>query len=857
MKTTLISMALGAITFVAIVVSNNFFIDSVKKLRSLNEQGLPELSASGELVVAANALTTELISMLAASTSEELADAEAEILVGLESLQEASKNVPTSGLRDTLASVSININQLVSIRSREFASKEVIAQSIRMLRDLADQISNNLKQEADKAQRDLIAGGNKTTQSVDDTLIKIISENLGNLQTVYTARAKSNLASGVSLTLTQTVDKQLIEELRVLNEGIIEDMRGLLPALQSIEVQGFNVDDYSAAITAFEAVAESNPFIASQQRNDITNARHVLDKKLDTMVSNVLAALDQSRESAAQENSSAIEALLSEEVAHLRDVNALDKEVTLYLSLALETALAPTVPAAKLAHLKLSKSAKSLGKLVNENNLAMKSLIEALSEFSDKEKGLFANRLEILKSQEEAILSSTQVAEQSKNLGLSAASAARESRERIQADAEQLLTDGNQVQALIMQIAVGAGAAIAFAIFLSLILIVRPLSKLTKITERLAGGDLTEIKEFKRDHSEIGRMAKALRIFRDNQVSSKELHKQVEADREARTAEQKLVVTQLADGLQSLANGDLTFRISAEFPGEYEKLRNDFDLAIGNLRDVIRRIAESGTTVKESSEEISSASKSLAERTERSASSLEQSAQSLEQLSASINDSSASASQALALVGEAGKSAQNSKAVVRSTVSAMEQISQSSIEVKKINGLIDDIAFQTNLLALNAGVEAARAGEAGRGFAVVASEVRALALRSTEAAKEIGILLTQSGQRIDEGVELVAQTENALVNIEGFVTEIMEQMREISDAAQEQAESVSKINAAISAVDQDTQQNAAMFEETTAASISLSQEALTLSKAVSGFDTADPIEIEESDEAQESEDYAA
>jgi methyl-accepting chemotaxis protein len=202
-----------------------------------------------------------------------------------------------------------------------------------------------------------------------------------------------------------------------------------------------------------------------------------------------------------------------------------------------------------------------------------------------------------------------------------------------------------------------------------------------------------------------------------------------------------------------------------------------------------------------------------------------------------VRKTAAGANHARQVVSTAKTEAEQSGIVVRDAVAAMSEIEKSSSEISQIIGVIDEIAFQTNLLALNAGVEAARAGEAGRGFAVVASEVRALAQRSAEAAKEIKGLIQASTRQVSAGVDLVGQAGKALDRIAVQVTELNGVVAEIAASAQEQSTALAEVNTAVNQMDQVTQQNAAMVEETTAASHSLAQEAERLSSLVGQFKT--------------------
>jgi methyl-accepting chemotaxis protein len=377
----------------------------------------------------------------------------------------------------------------------------------------------------------------------------------------------------------------------------------------------------------------------------------------------------------------------------------------------------------------------------------------------------------------------------------------------------------------------------------------RSIDEIARATETLAAGNNSVDLDRMTRGDELGAVVKSLMVFRNNQLHLEELRAEQEAARamteEERRAkeqaaaaaarEQALVVSNLANGLDRLASGDMTFRIDAEFPGEYRKLRDDFNAAITQLEDALRVIHEGTTGIQTGSSEISQAADDLSRRTEQQAAALEQTAAALDQITATVRKTADGATHAREVVGSAKTDAVRSGEIVNGAVAAMNAIETSSKQISQIIGVIDEIAFQTNLLALNAGVEAARAGEAGRGFAVVAQEVRALAQRSAEAAKEIKSLITASSNQVDQGVQLVGQTGKALERIVSQVAEINTVVAEIAASAQEQSTGLAQVNTAINQMDQVTQQNAAMVEESTAASHSLQHEANDLARLLGRF----------------------
>ncbi|TWB52042.1 methyl-accepting chemotaxis sensory transducer with Pas/Pac sensor [Rhizobium sp. ERR 922] len=300
-------------------------------------------------------------------------------------------------------------------------------------------------------------------------------------------------------------------------------------------------------------------------------------------------------------------------------------------------------------------------------------------------------------------------------------------------------------------------------------------------------------------------------------------------------------INEIAGALRSLSEGDLTKTLQRSFVPSMEQLRHDFNATIEKLSETLTTVGHNASAIAAGSRELGHSAEAFSRRTEQQAASVEETAAALEEITTTVTDSSQRAEEAGRLVAETKRGAEESGTVVRNAVAAMDQIEKSSREITNIIGVIDDIAFQTNLLALNAGVEAARAGEAGKGFAVVAQEVRELAQRSASAAKEIKALITTSSQHVKNGVGLVGQTGRALEHIVTQVADINTNVAAIVKASKEQTIGLREINSAINSLDQTTQQNAAMVEESTAASLRLANEADALHTLLAQFRLADSM----------------
>lgn len=363
--------------------------------------------------------------------------------------------------------------------------------------------------------------------------------------------------------------------------------------------------------------------------------------------------------------------------------------------------------------------------------------------------------------------------------------------------------------------------------------ITRPIAAITTRMRGLAEGDTsTSIPGIDRG-DEVGEMARGLRVFRDAAVAKNE----AEAAKAQADAQQKFVVDELSQGLSKVADGDLTTRIDVEFPPAYATLKNNFNTAIGALRELIGSFSAATLAIRTGSSEIAQASEDLAQRTESNAASLEETSAAIAQMETRLRTTAEAASRTADQTVEATQLVKVGRATAEKAVGAMNRVSGGAEGIDSVIEGLDKIAFQTRVLAMNAAVEAGRAGEAGRGFAVVADLVSALAMRSEEEAKRARDELTTTQADISTAVETVRSVDEALENIIGSVEQVHTLIGTVVEDNRAQSMTIGEITTAMGSMDQATQQNAAMVEETSAAARNLALEVAHLSEGAAQFKT--------------------
>ncbi|MEM9710081.1 MAG: HAMP domain-containing methyl-accepting chemotaxis protein [Pseudomonadota bacterium] len=883
-KQLLVLAAMGGATIAAVAVGTIVFSDLSKSIEHLSEDVLPEIGLNLDVIEGAGETRSAVTSLLTAPDENALNQQQNFFATARTELTDAIE-ILDFDRRDELSAQIIELNRAVeamnNARIAEFSAREKLNTQLIELQSSAEIAREQLSELRDSAFFDLATGGEATMALVKDTLAGLTEREFVILQNILELRSHVNLVIGASLNLVESTDPGFSAILRDISTGGLRSMEALLsylatlPHLEEDLVPVAEIRDYLLALEA------SGYLNRPGTREELLRLRQASDASLSAIVDDTTFSLIILAEDTAANNEAAIQSLLEDEVGSILASAEFEIAANTVFVAALQGALSTKLAETEAAQSSLDAASQRLQSLAGEIGIegTLLDQVARLEILASPETGLVATRKSFLEAQlnsvarsKEAILALVAIANSAQNGGLQALAT-------VQDASAATLSQTAQAHGHMRQIAWASGAVFMSALFLTWLLILRPLSRIARETERLSTGDLKPITGLTGAQGEIGRMARALSVFRDNMVERRELEAEARAkeeanrraeeeaaaerrraeeeiaaekqrrqeeeqrlkveteakEREAELAaqalrnahseEQELVVENLADAMGRLSSGDLTAKIDAAFPEAYESLRTNFNTAVDALSDLIRKLLESATNVETSSAEITGAANELAAQTERNAASLAETAAAVTELDVSAKSASKSAGEVSTNMEGVRGHVTFGNEKVQSAITTMAEIEASSNEISSIVGLIEDIALQTNLLALNASVEAARAGDAGKGFAVVASEVRDLAHRSSSAAGQIKEQIAANSERISRGVTEVRQSGEGILAVLQSVETVSTHISDISTTSREQAHTVSEIDTAVSELDRAMQRNAAMFEESLAASQLLRREA--------------------------------
>lgn len=894
----LIFGALAAMTTAAIIVAWLVFQSIAGNMADLSDEHLPELKASANVVVSTDAVRDILLGVLVAQSIAELDQLALAQKSTLGSLRENTAGADPSEAAETAAlfdKVARSLAELTAARKDALQSKASVSAKIKEALILATNASGILGVASDAAYHDLVLGGEATIETVDASLTQLIESDFALYQSILAVHSEMNLLSGLSLSRTQTQDNSVQTILADLATAAEKRLSDLLASLSKSEATQVLAEKLMAAKTdLMKAFGSARP---SMRPTAILAIRQTADAELSAALDDIYFELVIKSEDTKSANQNSIKALLDEQVTRIREQAALNASTKTFISAILQVSLSPDTMALDLNAAELERAAVQLNQAMEGATEDIVRYLTDILAMADPENGIVFFRGAALEANQRAFQATHNATVAVGQIAKAASKDASAARIQIEESAAALDRQVSIAQNRIKTISLLSAILVVMAPGLIWVMITRPLGRVTLVTERLAEGDLSEINELTQQHGEIGRLLKALQIFRqgaleriqlqadekrnqEEKLAAERLAEQAKRDaeqkardieearanedkereakalareeaarvkegqeRSRRAAEQELVVTELAEGLHRLSTGDLSLIIEATFPESYESLRKDYNSAVLSLSAIIEKIGTCADTIDHNSSEIAAASLDLSNRTERAAAMLEQTSTALNSISTAVSSSAEGASNAAQDAKNVNQKTEHSRKVMTNAEQAMREIEGSSREIGKIVSVIDAIAFQTNLLALNAGVEAARAGEAGAGFAVVASEVRQLAHRSSEAADQIKSLVSASSVQVETGVTLLAETSNWLDLNLSEIANLTQSMAEIASLSDQQSRNLADINRSVEELDGNTQKNAAMFEETTAANQSLTDQSRQLTSMVSGFTTSASLAI--------------
>ncbi len=845
-KVTAILLAIGSVSAVIGLMAVIVFAQVSSEMGKLTEDKLPDLDNSSRLLQSsfgAEAATNVVLRV----GPDELEPAVQNADAAIADLQGAIAGLPAedrSEFQSDADSIEAAFATLVRARRQVDTNEAAIEEDLEALRGISEQLEIKLTELSDNAYFDLSLGTEAAIEQIDETVGKLVEEDFFVLQTLLRAQSEINMLSGMILAKGAETDAGTASIVSDIATAAADHLMEIIETLEAMPDSSIDPTPLRTAHEVLSNALNKRQALNAGMRRELLSVRQDIYAQLSSMVDDIDFETMIAIEEASAENGDAVRSLLEHEFTALTNLLEINLNHNLYQGAVMELIAAQDQAAAQLAADAMKKAAVALADYSDLADGALTAEFAALSELADSTTGLpghsisaLTSRLEASDAAAETIAATSSIVDHSEALGVSTQTS-------IEVMANSLSGRVSKAKALVIALALASAVALMFALYLSRRLIQAPLKSISETTERLAHGDLAPVDGFERSSDEVRRIAQALAIFRNGIVERDELERRTEAERDAteqerqaRETDQAAAMAAVGVGLTALAQGDLTARLNQQLPEGFGKLQVDFNAALDQLMATMSEVLETVYGIRASASDTSRVAADISQRIESQAATLEQAAAALDTLTTSARNTAQSARKVETATQSARGTTEDGAKVVNQAVTAMSEIEESSRQITQIVGVIEDIAFQTNLLALNAGVEAARAGESGRGFAVVASEVRALAQRCSDAAMEIKGLISRSTDQVADGAKLVSQAGDALQAILERVGDISGLVSEIAESVSDQTMGLEEINTGIGHLDQVTQQNTAMVEETTAASNQLSEEANRLANVAGRFRT--------------------